>query len=80
MLVQDPDGAYLLDPLEPSFAAWEVERAAKWLEGWHAARRSWDKPHAGPCPHEEDFCETREQCTERVAWWLRYLRVIEGIA
>lgn len=80
MLVHDTDGRYSLDPLEPPFAEWEVERAAKWLDGWDAARRSWNQPPAGRCPHEQEFCDTRELCIERVAWWFRYLREIEGLA
>ncbi len=68
------------DPNEPEFDAWETQRAEKWLEGWHYASRPLGQPAAGQCPHEEDFCSTREQCVERVAWWLRYIREIENIA
>lgn len=68
-----------IDPDEAPFEDWEVTRATKWLEGWSFARRKYGEPAAGACPHETDFCGKREQCIERIAWWHRYIREIEGI-
>jgi len=75
---KDERGEFILDPNEAPFAEHEIDRASRYLELWHNARRKRGDPPAGPCPHEDYPCAARAECVEKIAWWRRYIREIEG--
>ncbi len=77
-LGKDERGDFMLDEHEAPFAAYELDRASRYLELWHAARRKRGAPAAGPCPHEDYPCESRDECVRKIAWWRRYIREIES--
>ncbi len=71
-------GEFPLDPNEPPFSEFEIERGRQYLEIWQNAKRNHWEPPAGACPHEDYPCETIRECVEKIAWWRRYIRQIEG--
>lgn len=78
LLPKNGHGEFPLDPSEPPFTEYELERGADYLEKWHAGRRKPGQAPAGRCPHEDLPCESASECVSKIAWWRRYINEIEG--
>lgn len=77
-LPKNEGGEFPLDPDEKDPSEYELERAAYYLQKWHAARRKPGQPQAGACPHEDYPCESVRECIGKIAWWRRYVLEIEA--
>lgn len=77
-LPKNERGEFPMDLNEPPANTHELERAAHYLEKWHAAHRKPGQPPAGRCPHEDYPCESVRECIGKIAWWRRYVLEIEA--
>lgn len=66
-----------VDPNEAPFTEDELEKALNLRQRVHPDSRFTKR--ADRCPHPKP-CESLDSCVERIAWYLRYQREIEGLS